>query len=140
MLTRISIISVLSVGLCCVSSSDVFAQSGWGPKGPSKGEVVAAAAGAATVIGVVVYLAIPKQKTITGCVESSRQGLPFLQLRTDDGKHVYVLKGLHLSVEAGRRITVRGKLKRTLDMPTLDSMPMGTFEVKKIMEDRGPCS
>lgn len=66
-------IALLCAGLC-LASSPALAQSNGFPNmaiGPSKAEVVGAIVGAAAVIGLVVYLAIPKQKTIEGCVVSA---------------------------------------------------------------------
>ena len=66
-------VPVLLIAALCLTSDPAYAQVGGfgGNSGPSKGEIVGIAVGAAAGIALVVYLVIPKQKTIEGCVESA---------------------------------------------------------------------
>ena len=102
--------SKLSIGLLlcaslCVASSPAPAQQGFGHIGPSTGEVVGILVGTAAVVGLVVYLVIPKQKTIHGCVESGDGGM---RLTDDKDKHTYALVTDKVSLQPGRRVTLNG--------------------------------
>lgn len=116
-----------------VNSKPASAQQGGFPDlghiGPSKAEVIGVIVGAAAVIGVVVYLAIPKQKTIEGCIESSDGGL---RLTTHKDKRVYVLEaGSTVKLQAGQRVVLKGKPHKQ----------HGTrvFEVRKLTKEEGVC-
>jgi hypothetical protein len=100
-----------------------------GQIGPSKGEIVGAIIGAAVVIGVVVYLVIPKQSTIGGCVESGDRGL---WLRSEKDHRIYVLDTGRLSVQAGQRVILKGKKGKK-------SSGTREFEVRKLLQDEGSC-
>jgi hypothetical protein len=85
--------------------------------------------GAAAVIGVVVFLAIPKQSTITGCVESGDSGL---RLTSDKDSHIYVLAVGSVNVQAGQRVSLKGKKGKK-------SSGTRAFEVRKLLKDEGSC-
>ena len=115
----------------CLSSSCVLAQDlGRFKVGPSKGEVIAAAVGAAAVVGLVVYLVIPKHKTIEGCVVSGDGGL---QLTTGKNKRIYALDANTLNLQPGQHVTLKGKLGKKHS---------GTreFAVNKLVKDEGTCA
>jgi hypothetical protein len=86
--------------------------------------------GAAAVIGLVVYLVIPKQKTIEGCVVSGDGGL---QLTSDKDKRAYALESGTVTLQPGQRVTLKGKLGKK-HSGTRD------FGVNKLVEDEGTCS
>lgn len=98
--------------------------------GPSKGEVIGAIIGAAAVTGLVVYLVVPKQKTIEGCLYSGSEGL---QLTSADGKHIYVLKTAGSNLQPGRRVILKGK-------PGKKHGKVREFEVRKMLKDESACA
>ena len=118
-------------GALCVSASPALAQVDLsGSKiGPPKGEIVGAIVGAAAAVALVVYFAIPKQKTIEGCVEPGDGGL---QLKSDKDKRIYALDTNALSLQPGQRVTLKGKLGKKHS---------GTrhFGVNKLVKDEGTC-
>ena len=97
--------------------------------GPSKAAVIGAVVGAAAVIGLVVYLVIPKQQTIEGCTESGDGGL---RLYSDKDKRTYALDTNTLSLQPGQRVTLKGKLGKK-HSATRD------FGVHKLVKDEGTC-
>ncbi|GEM_PF-5260384 len=97
--------------------------------GPSKAEVVGILVGAAVVIGVIVYLAIPKQKTIEGCIESA-QG----ELRLTTDKHTYAFgANSTVKLQPGQRVVLKGK-------PRKKHAGIREFEVRKLVKEEGRCS
>jgi len=127
---------LLLFAFLCVNSRVVLAQQGavfpdlGKGLGPSKAEVVGAIVGAAALIGIVVYLVIPKQKTIEGCVVSGDGGL---QLTGDKDKRIYVLGTRRVSLQPGQRVTLKGKAGKR-NRGTRD------FAVNKLVKDEGTCS
>jgi hypothetical protein len=122
---------VISASLC-LSYTSAFAQadlSGLSKLGPPKGEIIGAIVGAAAGVGVVVYLVIPKQKTIEGCVASGDGGL---QLTSEKDKHTYVLGSGGGSLQPGQRVTLKGK-------PGKKHSGTRDFTVKKLIKDEGMC-
>lgn len=97
--------------------------------GPSKAQIVGVVVGAGIVIGVVVYLAVPKHKTVEGCVQPSDEGL---QLMSDQGKQSYALQTDNITLQPGRRFKLRGK-RGKMKSGTLD------FRVTKLVKDEGLC-
>jgi hypothetical protein len=136
---RSSIVLLLCAALC-VSCKPAFAQAGQFPDlghiGPSKGEIAGILVGAGVVIGVVVYLVIPKHKTINGCVVSSDGGL---RLTSDEDKQTYALTTnsengqFNRSLQPGRRVLLKGKRGKTKS-GTRD------FHVTELIRDEGTCS
>jgi len=120
---------LLCSSLCVASSPASAQQGGFGHIGPSTGEVVGILVGTAAVLGLVVYLVIPKQKTVEGCVESGDGGM-----RLTDGKdkHTYALVTDKVSLQPGRRLTLKGKKSKGKS---------GTrqFGVRKLVKDQGTC-
>jgi hypothetical protein len=128
-------VAILLITCLRLTSGRVVAQQGSGfPNlgniGPSKGEVIGAIAGAAAVIGLAVYLLIPKQKTIEGCVQSSDSGL---RLKGDKDKHIYALDTNTLNLQPGQHVTLKGRVRKT-HSGTRD------FGVNKLVKDEGTCS
>lgn len=130
---RFWIVLLLS-GALCFSSGPTLAQSGGFPNlghiGPSTGEVVGILVGAGAVIGVVVYLAIPKHKTIEGCVESSDSGL---LLTSDKDKRSYAIATDTTPLQSGRRFILKGKRGK-------QKSGIRSFRLTKIVRDEGACS
>jgi len=124
---------VLSVSLW-VNAGHVAAQTTGFPDlgkglGPSKGEVIGAIVGAAAVIGLVVYLVIPKQKTIEGCVGSGDGGL---QLTSDKDERTYVLATNGVNLQPEERVTLKGK-------PGKNHSGTRDFRVNKLVRNEGTC-
>jgi len=118
----------------CGSSVSSFAQTqsgSFGHIGPSTGEIVGILVGASVAIGVVVYLVIPKQKTIEGCVESSNGGLT---LTTNGDQQRYALTSGNVTLQAGKRVKVKGKRGRKNESGARE------FEVSRLVRDEGGCS
>lgn len=117
----------------CLRSGLAQAQTGGFPDlghiGPSKAQVVGVIVGAAVVIGVVVYLAVPKHKTVEGCVQPGDEGL---QLTSQQGKQSYALQTDNISLQPGHRFKLKGKRGRK-KAGTRD------FRVTKLLKDEGPC-
>ena len=97
--------------------------------GPSNAQIVGIVVGAGIVIGGVVYLAVPKHKTVEGCVRPSDEGL---QLMSDQGKKSYALQTDNITLQPGRRFELKGKLGKKKS-GTRD------FWVTKLVKDDGPC-
>ena len=96
---------ILCVALCAASGrSQAQVPTNLGHIGPSNAEIAGAIIGAVAVIGVIVYFAIPKQKTIEGCVASGDGGL---QLTAN--KHAFVLDSTNLALPSGHRLVLKGK-------------------------------
>ena len=122
---------LLAGALCAtpfVASAQTF-PSNWGQIGPSKGEVIGAAIGAGAVIGIVIYLVIPKQKVIEGCVESS-DGVN--HVRDQKNGQVYEITEDSVAVSPGRILRVKGK--------TSKSATGKRIRVLRIVEDDGACN
>jgi hypothetical protein len=85
------------------------------------------AIGAAAVIGVAVYLIIPKQSTIEGCIESGDGGL---QITSPKAVYILALDGFRL--HAGQRVTVKGRRSK-------QKSGIRKFEVRKLVKDEGAC-
>jgi len=126
--------ALVAVFLCasfCLASNRAVAQtnSPLSGIGPSKGEIVGIIVGAAAAIAIVVYLAIPKQSTIEGCVESTERGL---QLTDDQHRHIYALTAGEVSLQTAQRYTLKGKKGKK-------SSGAREFEVRKLMKTEGIC-
>lgn len=130
MLTKLPMFFLL---LLCISVFPASAQiSGFpnlGHIGPSPAEVAGIAIGAGAAIGVVVYLAIPKQKTIEGCVEAI-DGASWMSDGKDNQR--YELVAVMSTLKTGERLKLKGNKHR-------DKSGNQKFTVKKIVEDKGAC-
>jgi hypothetical protein len=109
------------VGLMSTTSS---AQSG-GHIGPSTGAIVGGIVGGAAAVVVVVYLVIPKQKSVEGCVVAHDQGL---QLTNESDHKVYTLTSAGVQLQTGTRVKLKGKSHKR------------EFEVRKVVRQEGACS
>jgi hypothetical protein len=129
---KLWIVLFLSAALCA-NPGLARAQTGFpdlGHIGPSNAEVVGAIVGAAVVIGVVLYLIIPKQKTVEGCIESGDHGF---QLTDDRTKRTYTLSARISTLQTGRRVRLKGK-------PGRKKSGIPEFEVRKLIKNEGVCS
>jgi hypothetical protein len=122
-------IGLLLCASLCAASSPAPAQQTFGHIGPSTGEVVGILVGTAAVIGLVVYLVIPKQKTIEGCVQSGEGGM---RLTDDRDKHTYALVTDKVSLQPGRWVSLKGKKNK-------DKSGTRQFGVRKLVKDQGTC-
>lgn len=125
---------VFLCGSLCLGSSHLTAQTsgfpnGWGPIGPTKGEVVGIAVGAAAVIGLIVYLSIPKQKTIEGCVDYANS---VKVLTNENDRHAYELVSDTVAVQPGHRLKLKGKKGKKVS-------GVRQFNVRKLVKDEGIC-
>ena len=125
-------IALLLCAALCVSSTSARAQTTFpdlGHIGPSTGEVVGILVGAGVAIGVVVYLVIPKHKTIEGCVTSSDGGLRLVGERS---KQTYALATDNVTLQPGHRFTLKGKQGKK-------HSGSRDFRVTQLVRDAGPC-
>lgn len=129
MSSKLGIGLLLCTSLCVASIPASAQQSGFGHIGPSTGQVVGILVGTAAVLGLVVYLVIPKQKTIQGCVESGAGGM---RLMDDKDKRTYALITDKVSLQPGRRVTLKGKKGK-------DEAGTREFGVRKLVKDQGTC-
>jgi len=122
---------VLILILCASVSATVSAQvpNNWGNIGPSKGAIAGGIAGGAAVIGLVLYLALRKAPSITGCVLSVDGEV---SLTNEKDHRPYALTGESSDLKAGRRVRLRGKKIQGND-------GRFTFRTKKIDHDYGSC-
>jgi hypothetical protein len=98
--------------------------------GPTGAQVAGAVIGAAVVIGVIVYLAVPKQTTIEGCVTSS-DGTP--QIINERDHKSYLLLSDQFAIAPGQRMKLKGKKGK-------DKSGVRPLRVKKILKDEGTCT
>ncbi len=123
----------IAVALCLLLALPAFPQTGLGGIGPSKGQIIAAIAGAAAVLtglGFLIYHETHKHPSITGCAASSPDGLT---LQNEKDKKVYALSGDSFALKAGERVTVKGKKVK-------DSSGKFSFQVEKLTKDYGSCA
>jgi hypothetical protein len=121
------------IAMLCLVASPASAQitnfPNLGHIGPSNAEVAGAIIGAAAVVAVVVYLAIPKQTTIEGCAETVN-GLS--RITSEKDKRIYELVIGDLPIKEGERFKLKGKKHK-------DKSGQRQFTVKKIVADLGVC-
>ena len=122
-------VAVLLCALLCLGSLPAVAQTGLGRIGPTGAQVAGAAIGAAAVIALVVYLVIPKQKTIEGCLETA-DGVS--RLSDEKDHHAYAILADNASLNSGHRLKLKGKKSK-------DKSGALQFRVKKVLEDEGAC-
>ena len=126
--TRVRLFLVLIVCLAMTVAS-VQAQD----FGIDEGKIIAAiVVGSAVVIGIsvyVIYKVIPKQKTITGCVEATDNSL-----RMTDAKDrkAYMLDSETFTIKPGQHLRVKGKKSK-------DKSGILRLSVRKIVKDFGAC-
>jgi hypothetical protein len=124
-----------ALALCLLLALPALSQFGGnaGNIGPSKGQVIAAIAGAAAVItaaGFLIYHETHKHPSITGCVFSGEDGLT---LQNERDKKPYALSGNSAGLQAGERVTVKGKKHK-------DSDGKVSLQVETLTKDFGTCA
>ena len=120
----------LIVALCLTSNAASAQIGGFGGHiGPSNGEIAAIAVGVAAGVALVVYLVIPKQKTIEGCVESADGGM---RLVNEKDKRTYFLETDKVNLQPGHRVTLKGRKGK-------DKSGTRLFRVRKMLKDQGTC-
>ena len=131
MSTKLPFVFVL---LLCIPAPSALGQASSFPTlghiGPSTAEVVGVAIGVGAAIGVGVYFAVPKQKTIEGCVEAV-DGANWMT----DGKNNerYELVAVMSTLKTGERLKLKGKKHK-------NKSGNQQFTVTKVVEDKGACS
>jgi len=120
---------VVFVCLFLIVPGNAAAQINLGHIGPSGAEVAGAIIGAAVVIGVVVYLVVPKQSTLEGCVVNGGAGE--LRLTVASDKHEYDLIAGNFPLKPGERFRLKGKKHK--------SKTGRVFTVKKVIQEQGVC-
>ncbi len=95
----------------------------------STGEAVGILVGAGAAIGLIVYLVIPKQKTIEGCVGSVDNSMKL----TDVSGKTYVLEGDAGTIKPGQHMKVKGKKSK-------DRTGILRLSIRKVVKDFGPCA
>jgi hypothetical protein len=128
----LSVILIIALGAVFASPSKAQ-QFGSGTIGVNHGQAVALIAGAAavvTVIAVVTIYEVTKKRAVTGCVNTSQNGMT---VTDEKDKRTYALSGNTADIKPGDRMTLQGKrIKPTGNNPL-------TWETKKIAKDLGAC-
>ena len=99
----------------------------------SNGQVagaIAGIAGAGALIGILAYVAIRHNHSVTGCARSGPDGMT---LTTEPDKQSYTLMGDVARIKAGERVRVSGKKGKDKSSAT------PKFLVEKVSRDFGPC-
>ena len=115
--------------LCVALATPVQAQSSGKivNVGPIIGGAVAGIAGAVIVVVMLAH----KKKTITGCAVAGDSGLSVLD---EKEKSTYKLSGNTAGIQAGERVSLRGKKAKSKDRGSVL-----TLQVEKLARDFGPC-
>jgi len=125
-LWRVALIGLLCVALSTTVQADQL---------QSTADHALAGAIAAVAVAVVVTVVLIHQasanRTITGCVNSSQDGIA---VTSEKDKRVYALSGDTTGVKPGERMTLHLKKIKTKGSPTL------TWETKKVTKDFGACA
>ena len=122
-------VGVLLCAFLSVGSFPAVAQTGLGHIGPTGAQVAGAAIGAASVIALAVYLVIPKQKTIEGCLQTA-DGVS--RLSDEKDHHVYTILADSATLNSGHRLRLKGKKSK-------DKSGALQFQVRKLLQDEGAC-
>jgi hypothetical protein len=120
------------LALCLFLVLPALPQTG-GHIGPSNGEIVGIIAGAAaavTVVGILIYREAHKHPSITGCVATGADGL---NLRNEKDKEIYTLSGNSTVLRAGERVKLQGKKMK-------NSEGKHSFQVERLTKDYGTCN
>jgi hypothetical protein len=122
----------VALALCLFLVLPAFPQIG-GHIGPSNGEIVGIIAGAAAaiaVVGILLYRQAHKHPSITGCVATGADGL---NLKNEKDKNIYTLSGDSTALRAGERVKLQGKKIK-------DSGGKPSFHVERLKKDYGNCN
>jgi hypothetical protein len=101
--------------------------------GASNGQIVGVAAGiagAGALVGILAYVAVKHNHSVTGCARSGPDGMT---LTSESDKQTYALVGDVAGLKAGDRVRVSGKKSKEKSAGTRE------FLVEKISKDFGPC-
>lgn len=99
--------------------------------GASHGQIagaVAGIAGAGVLIGVLAYVAVNHNHSVTGCVRSVSDSV---ELTTESDKQTYTLVGEVSAIKPGHRVRLAGKKSK--------GSGNRQFLVTKLSKDFGPC-
>lgn len=120
------------LALCLFLVLPALPQTG-GHIGPSNGEIVGIIAGAAaavTVVGILIYREGHKHPSITGCVATGADGL---NLRNEKDKEIYALSGDATALRVGERVKLQGRKMK-------NSGGKHSFQVERLTKDYGACN
>ena len=92
--------------------------------------IIAGIAGAGALIGILAYVAIKHNHSVTGCARSASDGMT---LTSESDKQTYSLIGDVAGIKPGDRVRVSGKKGKT------KSPGAHQFLVEKVVKDLGPC-
>ena len=122
--------AIFALVLLCFPSALAQAPvpSNLGHIGPSGAQVGAAIAGAAAVVGVVLYFALRKP-SVVGCTQALDSETV---VKDERDNRVYALAGAAPDLKLGRRVKLRGK--------KIKQRGRLSFQVKKIAADYGSCT
>ena len=123
---------VLIVVLSLAIALPVQAQSGH--IGPSTGTIVGAIVGVAAALVVVTVIVIhssSKNRAISGCVDSTENGL---RVANEKDKKIYGLSGNTAGIKPGNRVKLHGKKVKSNDA---NKPPI--WEVRDVAKDFGAC-
>jgi hypothetical protein len=95
-------------------------------------EIIVAIAATGVVVGVLIYYALSRPPSITGCAVT---GLNGLELQNEGDGKTFQLLGITSDVKPGDRVRVRGKKKSVAK----NSSGNPTFLVDKLTKDYGAC-
>jgi hypothetical protein len=126
--TRLASGALFALLLCGPAS----AQYGGGATTPSygKGKAVAVGVGAAALGTGVVYLALRNRGSLTGCVQSSEDGLNIVDRKNHQ---TYSLVSGGADLKSGQLVELKGKKAK-------GSKGAQTFQVSKLVKHLGACS
>ena len=125
---RVSIAIALLFVFSLIVAHPAHAQIGI--SGGQAAGIVAAGAGVATGIGLIVYFTLRSPRSITGCVVSDSGGTA---IQSDNDRQVLMLAGDASAVPVGDRVTIKGKRSKGTAGRYL-------FTVKSVQKDYGACA
>ena len=130
---RLSAVAALS-GLLAFGDRSVVAQRpATQTIGATNGQIVGVAAGiagAGALIGILAYVAVKHNHTITGCALFGPDGM---RLTTESDQQTFTMIGNVAGIKPGERVRVSGKKYKQ------KSAAPDQFLVEKITKDFGPC-
>jgi hypothetical protein len=91
---------------------------------------IAGIAGAGAAVGIIAYVAIKHNHSVTGCAESGPNGM---QLTSEPDRKPYVLVGNVAGIKTGERVRVSGRRSKAKSADPTE------FLVEKVARDFGPC-
>ncbi len=125
----------MGIILVCLCLLSVQTPAQTGQIGISKGQgeaIIGGIAGAGAAIGIVIYVAFSRPRSIKGCAVTGPNGL---ELKNEGDGQTFQLLGITSDVKLGDRVRVQGKKKAI----GKSSSGNPTFLVVKLAKDYGAC-